>query len=228
MKKNVMDFFLRKVNYYLVRRHSKEENVVNQIRLMVNFESNGKIGKERGGLDTHANLEFRVKEGKEDIARDLVIKKLKEHIKDYDYETINSEYFQNKMQAVAKSALFPFKCLRGTLVSTNVEQCVKYVTENRGHGQDELKKGKAKKKMQQEPQTTELIMNYKDIEEMLNKDLERISEIINGYDCRKSYLNRQINKLSKEIKYYEEQVNLYHMFIKFRWKNSLKLQHQMI
>jgi len=159
---------------------------------------------ERKETDLVKSLDLRIREGKEDIAKELMIKKLKQYVKDQDLKTLSTPNFRNEMQEVAKNAIESFQSLKGTYFRSSVDECVQLVTENRIQEMDKFREIPMTTNFQKEkarkPAQSEIIVNYKDIEEVLTKNLEKVTEAIKNIYHKKSNIVLQTRKLLDEQK----------------------------
>jgi len=149
-------------------------------------------------------LDLRIREGKEDIAKELMIKKLKQYVKDQDLKTISTPNFRNEMQEVAKNAIESFQSLKGSYFRSSVDECVQLVTENRILEMDQFRDTPMAtnfpKEKSRKPTESEMIINYKDIEEVILKNLEKTTEQIKIIYHKKSHIVLQTRKLVDEQK----------------------------
>jgi len=146
-------------------------------------------------------LDLRIREGKEDIAKELMIKKLKDYVKDQDVKTLSTPNFRNEMQEIAKNAIESFQSLKGAYFRSSVDQCVQLVTENKIQELDQTREViNFQKEKVRKTTESEILVNYKDIEEVLTKNLERAIETTRNIYNKKSHLVLQIRKLLGEQK----------------------------
>jgi tRNA nucleotidyltransferase/poly(A) polymerase len=107
------------------------------------------------------------------------------------------------MQEVAKNAIKSFQSLKGAYFRSSVDECVQFVTENRIQEMDQFRDAPVtnfQKEKARKPTESEMIINYKDIEEILTKNLEKATETIKNAYHRKSNIVLQTRKLFDEQK----------------------------
>lgn len=136
-----------------------------------------------------------------------MIKKLKEYAKDQDPKTLSTPNFRNEMQEVAKNAIESFQSLKGAYFRSSVDECVQLVTENIIQEMDQPREVISfQKETVRKSTESEILINYKDIEDVLLKNLERAIETIKNIYNKKSNLVLQTRKLLNEQKSLMKQV----------------------
>lgn len=156
------------------------------------------------------SLEVRMRENKDEITNNLVIKKVKRRFKDQNIERMSPDSLKNHIQAIAKETMNNFRSLQGVYPKSKVESCMRIVTDSKRLGNEFPEssnlpniKGNFQEKTNGDK---EYVMNYRDIEATLRKDLERMAEMAEKFVWKTTQLNGQAKRLENDIRKYEEQV----------------------
>lgn len=185
------------MNLYLAK---KKRDIQNEIKA---------LAENRNLEESMKSLEVRMFENREDLGNTLLVRKIKQYLKTTNPDALNSETLNSQAELIARQAFNNFKSMKGMYAKNNITNCVKLVTENKQlekHHEGLFDTDLDQEKAIERHSGQEFLINYKEIETELRRDLERSTETINAMMWKRSNLNGEAKKFEGRIKYYEDKV----------------------
>lgn len=199
-------FFTEESYFYIVKKRKSEEHY-SHVKVMTDAHASNKVLSDLESKDSHKSLEVRIRENRDEIANNFVLKKVRQFFKPEDVETMTPENLKSHIELIAKNALAQFKSFKEVNSRDKVENCVKIMTDHTKLEEDDPFSLPHLKQSHKPITDGELIINYKDIETMLHKEIEKTSERINQCIWRKSDLCARTKKLLKDVNEVETKVS---------------------